>query len=387
MSEHYVKAKGELITSTTFLLALFTIAAFVIIAVRFLVGLGPVSGMSDGYPWGVWLAYDLAVGGAFASGGFVLAFICYVLNGWKYHPMMRTALVASLFGYTLAGFSVVIDIGRYWNIYGFFLPSRANVSSIMLMVALCMMCYIVVLFIELLPAVLERLKEAKSPMWRRLGEFWMPKLDKILFIFIALGLTIPFMQQSSYGSMWMLAGHKLHPLWQTPMLPLLFFLSAALLGSTVIVFESSLSSVGFKRPYEKESLGIARIVPLIGATWLAIRFVDLIVRGQVGTLFSSGFHSIMVWIELGCILYATIVLFLKPGPRKAFFTAIIMCIGGAMFRLNTFLIGYDPGPEWFAYFPTIPEFLVSFGFVALEVMAYIILARVLRLLPKPHASH
>lgn len=386
-SKEYAVQEGGLITFTTFILFVFSALAFAIVAVRFFTGLGAVTNMNDGYPWGVWLAYDLAVGTAFASGGFVLALVSYIFNGWKYHPLMRSAIVASMFGYGLAGFSVIIDIGRYWNIYGFFMPSRINPASIMLMVALCAMAYVTILILEFLPSVLERLKEGQPSSLQRFALWAGPKLDKVLFIFIALGLTIPFMQQSSYGALWMIIGDKLNPLWQTPFLPLLFFLGAPLMGAAVILFEAGLSSVGFDRPFEYEALDLSRIIPFISIVWLAVRFGDLIWRGQIGALFTSGFHSVMVWLELGTIIIATIVFLTKPGPRKAFYAAILLCFGAGLYRMNVYLIGYDPGPEWYAYFPSVKEFLVTFGFVMFEVLGYIVFARLLRILPVPHAKH
>ncbi|MDR0454332.1 MAG: Ni/Fe-hydrogenase cytochrome b subunit [Deferribacteraceae bacterium] len=384
--EEYVEAPGKLITRTTVTLALIVCAAFAVIAYRYIFGIGPISNLSDGYPWGVWLAYDVSLGTAFACGGYALAFLCYIFNGWKYHPMIRSAVVASMFGYALAGFSVLVDIGRYWNAYGFFVPSRWQPNSVMFEVALCVMAYTVILIIEFAPSLLEKIATFKSPLLSGIAEFILPKLDKAMIFIIALGMTLPTMHQSSLGSLLYITGHKLHPLWQTGALPLLFVTNAMLLGFSIVVFESSLSALGFKRPYEYEALEIARFIPIVAIFWLAVRFIDLIIRGQVVAMFTSGFHSVFFWAEIILIVTATVRFLRKPGPKAAFYTALMMCFGGGFYRMSVYLIGFNPGDEWNVYFPSIPEAMITYGLIALEILGYILLARLLKQLPKPHAK-
>ncbi len=384
--EEYVEAPGKVITPTTVVLALIVCAAFAIIGYRYLFGIGVVTNLSDGYPWGVWLAYDVSLGTAFACGGYALAIVCYILNGWKYHPMIRSAVVASMFGYALAGFSVMVDIGRYWNVYGFFMPSRWQTNSIMFEVALCVMAYTLILVIEFTPSLLEKVATFKSSFLSGIAKFILPKLDKAMIFIVALGITLPTMHQSSLGSLLYITGNKLHPLWQTGALPLLFLANALLLGFCIVVFESSLSSVGFKRPYEYEALEIARFIPIVAIFWLAVRFIDLAVRGQIGTMFTSGFYSIFFWLEIILIVIGTIMFLRKPGPRSAFFAAILICLGGGFYRMSVYLIGFNPGAEWNAYFPSIPEATITFGLIALEILGYIVLSRLLKQLPKPHAK-
>ncbi len=387
--EEYVRAPGKVITPTTVVLALITVVAFAIIGYRYLTGLGAVSNMSDGYPWGLWLAYDVAVGTAFACGGYALAIVAYIFNGWKYHPMIRSAVVASMFGYALGGFSVMVDIGRYWNAYGFFMPSRWQTNSVMFEVAVCIMAYTLILVIEFLPSLTEKLHELKEDsIFRKMGDAIAPKLDKILIFIIALGITLPTMHQSSLGSMFIIAGDKLHPLWQTNFLPLLFLLNALILGFAIVMFESGLSAVGFKRRYEKEALDLSKIIPYLGFAWLAVRFISLLLRGQFTTMFTSGFHSVMFWIEIGLVLAGTIMFMNKNiTPRKCFRAAIVLALGGGLYRMNVYLIAYNPGDIWNAYFPSFSEFLITLGLVSFEVFAYIVLARVLRILPKEHGAH
>ncbi|HET7452183.1 MAG TPA: NrfD/PsrC family molybdoenzyme membrane anchor subunit, partial [Thermoanaerobaculia bacterium] len=134
------------------LAAIFAIGAALILW-RLVAGLGATTALSDGYPWGLWIAFDVVTGTALACGGYAMAILVYVLNRGKYHPMVRSAVLTSALGYTIAGLSVVLDIGRpwlAWKIPVFFWSW--NLHSALLEVALCIMAYMVVLWIELSPA-------------------------------------------------------------------------------------------------------------------------------------------------------------------------------------------------------------------------------------------
>jgi Ni/Fe-hydrogenase subunit HybB-like protein len=133
-------------------------------------------------------------------------------------------------------------------------------------------------------------------------------------------------------------------------------------------------------------LEIARFIPFVGGFWIAVRILSLVVGGKIGYLFTSGFHSAMFWIETAMIVIPIIMFATKLNPRKAFFMAMLLCFGGGLYRMNVYLVGFNPGDEWNPYFPSVIEFMLTFGFIALEVLAYIILSRLLKLLPKPHAA-
>jgi len=225
---------GKVFTGPFLFFLVITLIGIYFLAKRFMFGIGAVTNMNDGFPWGIWITYDVVVGTAFACGGYSMALLVYVFNNGEYHPLVRPALLASMFGYTLAGVSVFIDIGRYWQIYNVFLPWYTNFNSILLEVALCIAAYIAVLWIEFSPAFLEAKTGTKS------------KVNKLLIFFIALGILLPTMHQSSLGSLMILAGHKLSPLWWSPALPLIFLISAITMGYTVVIFESTLSSLALK---------------------------------------------------------------------------------------------------------------------------------------------
>ena len=51
--------------------------------------------------------------------------------------------------------AVFLDMGRYWNGYNLFLPWHVNFNSVLVEVALCIAAYVVVLWLELAPTMLE----------------------------------------------------------------------------------------------------------------------------------------------------------------------------------------------------------------------------------------
>ena len=233
------------------LAALFGIGAMLILY-RLATGLGQVTAMNDGYPWGLWIAFDVVTGTALACGGYSVALLVYILNKGKYHPLVRPAILTSALGYTLAGIGVGLDVGRWWSVWR--VPVfiwRWNLDSVLLEVALCIMAYTLVLWIELSPAFLEKAEQVGSPAVIRLASRAKPIVEKVLLWIIALGILLPTMHQSSLGALMLIAGPRLHPLWNTGWLPLLFLLSCLAMGYAAIVFEAVLSSWLFRSVPER----------------------------------------------------------------------------------------------------------------------------------------
>lgn len=356
---------GKVLTRPFMFLLFVSLVAAYFLARRFIFGLGDVTGMNDGYPWGIWIAYDVVVGTAFACGGYAMALLIYVLNDRKYTPLLRPAILASLFGYSLASVSVFFDVGRYWQMYNIFLPGYGNTNSVLFEVALCIGIYTLVLWIEFTPTFLKKLKADNVQF----------KLDKLMFFFIALGILLPTMHQSSLGTLMIIAGSKLHPLWWTSLLPLLFLISSILLGFAAVIFESSISTLRFKVADEKNILEkLSRLFPWIVATYLLVRFGDIIFRGHIELLFKGDTHSLMFYIEnLLFLLPAIFLSFSKfrQSRRTLFFCALSLMLAGALYRFNCFIIQYDPGNGW-NYYPKAGEIWITLGIIAVEIMGYLI---------------
>jgi Ni/Fe-hydrogenase subunit HybB-like protein len=377
MTDESLTLNTKVVTKPFLVLAALAVVAVVFIIYRYMAGLGAVTNLSDGYPWGLWITYDVLVGTALGCGGYAMAILVYVFNRWEYHPVVRSAVLTSVFGYSLAGLAIFLDIGRYWNGYKLFLPWQVNFSSVLVEVALCIAAYVVVLWIELLPTILEGYPgNAKAVENRRRLERWLP-------VIAAVGILLPTMHQSSLGTLMVIAGYKLSPLWQTSLLPLFFLLSAIAMGFAVTVFESTLSSVAFKRPFETPMLSkLAQVMAWVVAAYLVLRFADLLFRGA--PVFTSGFLSFMFILENLFYLVPVLIMAspsLRSDLRFLFLGSCSLLLAGSLYRFNAFIIGFNPGPGW-RYFPAVPEILITLGIVAIELMAYLYFVKKFPVLPK-----
>jgi Ni/Fe-hydrogenase subunit HybB-like protein len=362
---HHVVLNRPLLTPPFLVLGAFGVTAIVLLLVRFFFGIGAVTNLNGGYPWGIWVVYDIVVGTAFACGGYALAVTVYVFNKGRYHPLVRTAVLTSLLGYALGAAGAFVDMGRYWNFYNIFLPWQVNTHSVMLEVALCVFLYVTVLAIEFLPTVFEKYR----------AENLQKKLSGVLFFFIALGILLPTMHQSSLGSFLIAMGWKVHPLWQTMELqPLLAILSAFIMGFSAVIFEASVGAAGFKRQPETPMLvGIGKIIVGVSVAFLVVRFGTLLVTGKLGLIFALDLGSLMFLVETAMFVYPVVILSSptrRAEGKKLFYAALCMMLAGALYRFDAFLITFNPG-EGYAYFPALPEILITVGMVAIEVMVYL----------------
>jgi Ni/Fe-hydrogenase subunit HybB-like protein len=55
-------------------------------------------------------------------------------------------------------------------------------------------------------------------------------------------------------------------------------------------------------------------------------------------------------------------------------SGMLVVTAGAVYRFDTFLIAFQPGPGWF-YIPSLVEVLITVGLVAAEAAAYIYIVR------------
>jgi len=365
--------RRNLVTPTTLVLAALAAIGLYFVAQRFVLGLGAVTHLNSGYPWGMWVVVDVVIGTAFGCGGFAMALLVYIFNRGEYHPLIRPALLGGLFGYTLAGFAVVIDLGRYWQAYNLLLPWYAQPNSVMYEVALCVMAYVTVLWIEFSPAFLER--------WGIVGVKRV--LERWMFVIIALGVLLPAMHQSSLGSVLLVMGSKLSPLWFTLWLPVLFVVSALAMGYGVVMLEATVVSNSFALPSEHALISkLSKTVGWIMVGWLVLRWGDLVARNAVQLAFVGSFRAFMFWLE-NALYLAAVLVFLTPAgrasERASFLGAVALLAGGTLYRLDTYLIGYQPIGNW-VYFPSVPELMVTIGIVALEVLLYLVFIKTLPVL-------
>jgi Ni/Fe-hydrogenase subunit HybB-like protein len=371
---------GPLFTPAYKLLLGFIALWVLLLAYRFAAGIGAVSALTDGYPWGIWIAFDVVTGTALGCGGYAIAILAYILNKGKYHPVIRPAILTSALGYSMAALAIVIDVGRPWFVWriplgGFPDMGKYNWNSALLEVALCVMAYMIVLWIELSPAFMEKWKESSSGFLKSFSEVGLKFMDKALIFIVALGILLPTMHQSSLGTLMLLAGHKLHPLWYTPWIPLLFLISCVGMGYAVVVWESAVSSAVFKRERETDMLqSLAGVMVVVNLLYLALRFGDIFISGKTGLMFTSGFLSLVFWAEIAMFVIPTLMFVRSRDFRTLFAGSVLLMLAGAMYRFDAYIVAYNPGPNW-NYFPNLPEFLITLGVVALEIALYIFIVK------------
>ena len=379
MSSHaasHAPVGGRLMTSGYRMLLLVAAVGAGTILYRLLFGIGSVSNLNAGHPWGLWIAIDVVVGTALGCGGLAMALLVYIFNKGRYHPLVRPAVLTSLLGYGLAVIAVAVDLGRYWGLWKVPIFFWRWTGSPQLEVALCVSAYVLVLLLEFSPAILEKWKDTGSAALRSFATRFLGFMDKALLWILALGILLPMMHQSSLGTMMLLPASKLHPLWHTPWLPLLFLVNAVMMGFGMVVMESHLSSRYFRRPAETVMLGrIARVAMWVTVGWLALRVFSIVVQGKI-PLLATGMGLWYV-VELG--LHVAAIVFLaseaaRMRPGSQFRAAMLLVVAGALFRVNTYVIAFQPGANW-SYFPSVPELLITFGIISAEVALYIFVVR------------
>jgi len=384
---------GPIVTKPfKFLMTLFVIGA-ILILYRLATGLGTITAMNDGYPWGLWIAFDVVTGTALACGGYAVALLVYILNKGKYHPLVRPAVLTSALGYSLAGIGVGLDVGRWWSIWHvplFFW--HWNLNSVLLEVALCIMSYTFVLWLELSPAFLEKAEQSGVPALKRFAVKWRPVVDKALLWIIALGILLQTMHQSSLGALMLIAGPRLHPLWNTGWLPLLFLMSCIAMGYAAVVFEATLSAWLFKREPEREMLaGLSQAIVQLGTAYVGLRLLDIAGRGQLSALFAFDMYSVMTLLEFLLVIVAVGMLLGDAQRQKLgnlFRAAMLLMLAGSVYRFDTYLVAFRPGANW-SYFPSVAEIMVTVGLVAGELLAFIPIVKLFPILTleKRHVAY
>ncbi|MFG0284889.1 MAG: NrfD/PsrC family molybdoenzyme membrane anchor subunit [Phycisphaerales bacterium JB039] len=351
---------------------------------RFAFGLHSATNLSDAYPWGIWIAIDVACGVALAAGGFTTAFVAHLLHREQYHALVRPALLTAMIGYTFVALGVMTDLGRFWAMWHVMLPWMWQPNSVLFEVAICVMTYLTVLYIEFLPVVCERfigkvnLPGALARLNRpidRLLRLLNAGLGRIITVFIILGCVLSCMHQSSLGTLMVIAADKLNALWQTPLLPLLFLLSAFSVGFPMVIVESLVASRSFRLPPERTALSmLARFTPFVLTAYLGVKIGDLIGRGVLWQAFDGSQASTLFLIEVAFGVIVPIVIFFTPPLRRSmpwlFAAALLVVLGVAFNRINVFLLGYTPLEAGATYIPAWTEVAVTAGFIAMIILLY-----------------
>lgn len=356
-------------------------------AYRMISPLGPLAGMSDAYAWGVWKTFNVMTLTALGSGGLAVGLAAWVFNRHALHSVMRLALVTSFLFYTTGIMALVIDVGRPWNFYNIMLPWRWNTHSSLFEVSLAMpvYCFVFLLF-ENVPLVLERWFYLGSPVARarlRMVEPWMRRVYPYM---IAGAYLLPMGHQSSLGALMLLAGTKLHPLWQTQWIPLLYLMQAVICGFAFVTFISMASCLMWRRPLDTGVLEeLANWTSWTSLVWLALRLFDLTVRGVLSDTVTAGAYSVVFWAETLLVAIPAVMLRIRRHrvtPRTLFTLVTLTIAGGMIYRFVPTTIAFSPVAEA-RYFPALPELLMTVGFIAVALAAFTVMVKFFAVLPAP----
>ncbi len=347
--------------------------------IRFGWGLGASTNLSDQFPWGLWIGFDILCGVGLAAGGFVVAGSVYIFNLKEYRAILRPAILTAFLGYLLVIASLMYDLGRPWYIWHAII--MWNPRSVMFEVAWCVMLYTTVLFLEFSPILFERLKFEKP----------QKILHAVTIPLVILGVILSSLHQSSLGSLYLIVPSKVYPLWYSSNLPYFFFLSAVAVGPAMVTMESFISFNAFNREIEMPILShLGKVSAVALAVYFVLKVEDIIGNHLSPYLFTMNLEGMLYWAEI--ILGILIPIFLlvqervRNNKQGLFFASLLIVIGFILNRLNLSITSIA-GSSGVNYFPGWIEISVSLMMVAIGFALFRLAVQFLHIFPKAVEEH
>jgi Ni/Fe-hydrogenase subunit HybB-like protein len=320
----------------------------------------------------LWIGVDVAAGVALAAGGFTSAALVHIFHRDAYQAIVRPALLTAMLGYTFVAFAVFVDIGRFYYIWHPLIIWNGNSAL-----------FEVGIYVEFLPVVTEKfmgrvklpdlLESFKVPIEKALKNV-DTVLRKGMFVFVIAGVVLSTLHQSSLGTLMVIAGQKMHPLWQTPVLPLLFLLSAISVGFPMIIFESLIAARSFgMKPEMKILSNLGQMTAPIVGVYLAVKIGDIFIRETFVYILRFDTTAWMFISELGFLIIPFVMLLSRKtvdSPGRLFIASTLIIAGVMLNRINNFVTAYNPFYNPVSYFPSIGEISVTVGCIALLVLIY-----------------
>ena len=333
---------------------------------RLYAGLGPTTNLSTVFPWGLWISFDLTAV-AFSGAAFTLATLVYVFHMHELHSAVRPTVLFGLLGYGSVLVILFFDLGR-WDRFWHFLV-YPNLTSALFEVSWCIAIYSIILAFEFGPVVLEKMKNSRKLLRAH---------ERIIIPMVIAGIVLSSMHQSSLGSLFVIAVHRLNPLWYSPLQPEFFLVSSLAAGISTIIIGSQASIWLFGQTLgEKVLEKLGRLLPWILGLYLTMRLGDLCMGGKLGLLFTSGILSVLYLAEMLPAL-VSIIWFSIKRLRSSRKTALI----GAVFVAAGILLNrFDV--TWFAiksldgvgYVPSLLELTLLAGVASGILLVYTVVAR------------
>jgi Ni/Fe-hydrogenase subunit HybB-like protein len=335
---------------------------------RIVHGLGASTNLSDQFPWGLWIGFDILCGVGLAAGGFTLVAAVHIFNIEKYKPILRPTILTAFLGYVLVVCGLLFDLGqpqRIWHAMVMWNP-----HSVMFEVAWCVMLYTTVLALEFSPAVFEKFG------WTR-GQ----QMVRIISVpLVILGVILSTLHQSSLGSLYLIVPNKLYPLWYSPILPILFYTSAISVGLSMTIFESWHSSRALNRAmHHSLTARIAQVNAVSLAVYFMIRYLDLKHRGVLNLLAIPRIETYLFWLETGLMFAGMMLMFqqrVRKNPGWLYLSSLLVIFGFMANRLNVTLTGMEAS-SGVHYIPKWTEIAITLSIIAVGFAAFRLAARYL----------
>ena len=347
--------------------------------IRFTRGLGATTHLSDQFPWGIWISFDVLCGVMLAAGGFTLTAAVHILNIKRMHSIIRPTILTAFLGYVLVCVALMYDLGKPYNIWHPLI--MRNPHSVMFEVAYCVMLYTTVLALEFSPIVLERFNLQKP----------LKVIRAILIPLVICGVILSTLHQSSLGTLYLIVPEKLHPFWYSPLLPVFFFLSAIAVGLAMTIFESSLSSRHFGLQLELPVLQeLGRVLVVVLGIYAILRFEDLANRGALRLALHPGYEMYLFWLEISLAIFLPLLLLLQPkvrsNPTGLYWSAVLVVLGFITNRMNVSITGFE-GSTGVRYFPKWSELAVTGMIIGGGFALFGLAVKYLPIFPKEHLVH
>jgi len=347
--------------------------------VRFTQGLGASTHLSDQFPWGIWISFDVLCGVMLAAGGFTLTATVHILNIKRMHSIIRPTILTAFLGYVLVCVALMYDLGKPYNIWHPLI--MRNPHSVMFEVAYCVMLYTTVLALEFSPIVLERFNLQKP----------LKVVRAILIPLVICGVILSTLHQSSLGTLYLIVPEKLHPFWYSPLLPVFFFLSAIAVGLAMTIFESSMSSKHFGLQLELPVLQeLGRVLVVVLGIYGILRFEDLANRGVFRLALHPGYEMYLFWLEMSLAVFLPLLLLVQPkvrsSPTGLYWSAVLVVLGFITNRMNVSITGFE-GSTGVRYFPKWSELAVTGMIIGAGFALFGLAVKYLPIFPEEHFAH
>lgn len=370
-----------LLTPWNFIAGLILFFGFYAMVYRLIFGLGPATNLSNEYPWGLWIAFDILAGIALAAPGLTIGTAVYLLGVRDLKEFVRPAIVSSLLGYVFAVLALLLDLGRYYRVYYPIFWSW-GLESVLFLVGWHFFLYILIGIVEWLPIVFEWLEK------HRLKEVFY----KFGIWATALGVIIACGHQAALGGLFLIAPTKLHALWYSPLLPLFFLVSAIFAGISMVIVEGTILHKVFKkftkpsevRVFDEKTVVLGKILTVVLGIYMLLKLLDLFhYKQKIYLLFSD--YGLLYILELGIFIVIPFIgLIIGCKLNQALivrFLALIILLGVIFNRIIICIIAYKwYVPLKYKYYPTWMEIAVSLSMITLIILSYRFMIRRLPIL-------